>query len=270
MWFYRNIKETLKYVIFRSLAQIGKRLAPRDVPILTYHSVDGSRSSISVNPSTFRTQMFYLRGHGFTTIDLIEYINNLKSGIPFPEKSFVLTFDDGFYNIYRNAFPILNELGFTATIFLVTDLMGQKPSWDMRDEIRKSGVTNMPLMNWNDALEMQRYGFSFGSHGSRHRHLTELNEAELYQDIEDSKCAIENALASPCKLFCYPYGEFNSTLQRILRDLGFEGAVTTLFGRNRIGSDFYSLRRIGSAFFTNAGVFEACIYGVYGWHRCGK
>lgn len=190
--------------------------------------------------------------------------------MPFPEKAFVLTFDDGFKNVYQIAFPILNELNFTATIFLVTDCMGQAISWEVGEKVKKAGATHLSLMVWDEVMEMHRHGFSFGSHGSRHLRLTQLDAALIRGDLEKSKCAIEDILGDPCLLFCYPYGNFDDTVQRIVRETGFEGAVTSEFGINRTGADSYALRRIGSAHFTNAGVFKACIYGTYGWQLAPK
>lgn len=262
----RTIKEPFKYLVFSLLAQFGRWLSVSGVPILTYHSLDESQSPISMAPSSFRKQMRYLKDHGFTTITLSDFVESLKSEGLFPEKPFVLTFDDGFKNVYEIAFPILYDLDFTATVFLVTDYMDQTSSWEAGEKIKKVGVDRLPLLSWDEVEEMHRHGFAFASHGSRHLHLTQLDPAQMCKDIEMSKRIIEDKLEAPCRLFCYPYGDFDESVRRIVQKTGFEGAVTTRFGRNSKNTDPYALRRIGSAYFTSAPVFRACIYGTYGWH----
>jgi peptidoglycan/xylan/chitin deacetylase (PgdA/CDA1 family) len=260
------VKESLKYLAFSFLTPVGKLLVSPSVPILTYHSLDESHSPISVTPSAFGKQMLYLKAQGFRTITLSDFLHRLRSGHPFPENSFVLTFDDGFKNVYEKAFPILSELGFTATVFLVTDLMNQTISWEITERIRNCGVHRFQLLSWRQVEEMHRHGFSFGSHSSRHRPLTRLNSNSNRKDIERSKRSIEDKLGVPCRLFCYPYGQVNESLKLTVQQAGFEGAVTTKFGRNKAGADPYTLRRIGSAHFTNSAVFKAAIYGTYGWN----
>ncbi len=233
---------------------------------MTYHSLDESRSTISMAPSAFRKQMHYLKDHGFKTITLLDFIERLKSGKPCPEKAFVLTFDDGFKNLYEIAFPILNELEFTATIFLPTDYMGLAPFWKLGEKDRRAGVHRLLVLSWNEIEEMHRHGFAFGSHGARHMRLTGLDPALIRREVEKSKRTIEEKLGVPCQLLSYPYGDFDESVKGITQENGFEGAVTTEFGRNDRNPDPYALRRIGSAHFTSAGTFKACIYGTYGWH----
>lgn len=262
----RTIKEPLKYLVFLSFAQIGRWISVSGVPILTYHSLDDSGSPISTAPSAFRRQMHYLKDHGFTTIKLSHFIETLKSRRSFPEKAFVLTFDDGFENLYQIGFDILSEMNFTATVFLVTDYMGQKSAWGVAQKIKKVGAHPLPLLSWEEAEEMHRHGFIFGSQGSKHLHLTQIDSKRIIEDVEKSKWIIEDKLGDLCRLFCYPYGEFNEFVRGIINDIGFAGAVTTEFGRNFHDADSYALRRIGSAHFTNQQVFKASIYGTYGWH----
>jgi len=264
--FPRTTKELFKYLVFSGSAVLGQWIGEKSVPILTYHSLDESGSTISVIPSAFREQMHYLKSHGFETITLLDFVERLKTGKLFPEKSFILTFDDGFRNLYEIAFPILGEFDFTATIFIATKYTGQAPLWELGERDRKAGIHHLPLLSWEEIEEMHRHGFTFGSHGARHIHLTQVDRGIVCEDIERSKWTIEDKLGSACRLFCYPYGECSVSVREIVKDRGFQGAVTTEFGRNKRSADPYALRRIGSAHFTNPGVFKACIYGTYGWH----
>ena len=264
--FSRTTKELFKYLLFSGTAALGRWIAGEGAPILTYHSLDESRSTISMVPSRFRRQMHYLKHHGFTTMTLLDFVESLETGEPFPKNVFILTFDDGFKNVYQIAFPILSEMDFTATIFLATDYIGKTAAWELGERDRQTGGYHLPLLSWAEIGELHRHRFEFGSHGARHIHLTQLDSGIVCEDIEKSKWTIEDKLGSACQLFCYPYGECNASVRKIVKDRGFQGAVTTEFGRNKRSADPYALRRIGSAHFTNSGVFKACIYGTYGWH----
>lgn len=264
--FPRTTKELFKYLFFSGSAALGQWIGKRSVPIITYHSLDESRSTISMAPSSFRRQMHYLKHHGFTTIALLDFLDSLRTKEPLPQKAFILTFDDGFKSVYQIAFPILSEIDFTATIFLVTDYIGKTAAWELGKRDRQAGGHHLPLLSWAEIEELHRHRFECGSHGARHIHLTQVDSRIVCQDIEKSKWTIEDKLGSACELFCYPYGECNASVRQIVKDRDFQGAVTTKFGRNRSSADPYTLRRIGSAHFTNSGVFKACIYGTYGWH----
>lgn len=261
-----TIKEPLKCLLFSVITLSGRWFTSAGVPILTYHSLDKIGATTSMAPSAFRRQMDYLKRHGFTTITLSDFVERLKTDKPFGEKTFALTFDDGFKSVYQIAFPILSELNFTATIFLTTSHMGQAALWELGEKDKKAGVYRLPLLSWDEVEEMHRHGFAFESHGSRHMRLTRLHPALVRKDVEKSKRTIEDKLGAPCRLFCYPYGDFDESVRQIVQKAGFEGAVTALFGRNSKNTDLYALRRIGSAHFTSAPVFRACIYGTYGWH----
>ncbi len=89
------------------------------IPILTYHSIDDSGSVISTPPHKFRDQMQILQDRRFNIISLNNLVHFMRNKQPLPSKTAVITFDDGFKNFYLNAYPILQEFGFTATVFLV-------------------------------------------------------------------------------------------------------------------------------------------------------
>jgi peptidoglycan/xylan/chitin deacetylase (PgdA/CDA1 family) len=214
--------------------------------------------------------MAYLKQAGFTSILLSDLVQSLQSGVGMPKRSFVLTIDDGFRNVYEVAFPCLRELGFVATIFPVTGYLGRVCGWDIGERNRRAGVHSLELMTWGQVLELSRHGFEFGSHGVEHLRLTDVAAAAVRVDLRKSKEELEERLGQPCRLFCYPYGAFDDTTKEIVRETGFSAAVSLRFGRNDASTDRYSLRRIGSARFTNMQVFKSCVYGTYGFHRRGR
>jgi peptidoglycan/xylan/chitin deacetylase (PgdA/CDA1 family) len=252
------IVKQAKRALWSGLGTLGKVLRLGGVPILTYHSIDGSGSLISVSPAAFGAQMEYLRQHGFRTLSLRDYVARLPLGTLPPRQAFVLTFDDGFRNVHETALPILRGLGFTATVFVPTDHVGKSASWVMRP-----GLPQLPLMSWDELAELQAAGFDIQSHGCSHPFLTSLTAAEAAREMVESKKTIERMLRNTTDLFCFPYGDRNAAVAEALRGSGYRAAVSLEFGLNSTGDDLFSLRRVGSAHFTSPAKFEACVWGMY-------
>lgn len=101
--------------------------------ILCYHSIDRTGSLVSVNPSVFKMQMEYLKEKRYECISLQEAFDRLRAKEPLNERTIVVTFDDGFKNIYSEVFPLFKELGFKATVFLIPGNMGKTADWVNRD-----------------------------------------------------------------------------------------------------------------------------------------
>ena len=99
------------------------------VPILTYHSIDDSGSIVSVEPSVFREQMERLCDAGYVSITLGEYVEKRLQKQEIGDKTLILTFDDGYENFLTDAYPVLADCSFTATVFLVTDRCGGYNDW---------------------------------------------------------------------------------------------------------------------------------------------
>jgi hypothetical protein len=126
----------------------------RSVPILTFHSLDDLGSVISFSPALFQRGLSRLREHGYRTIDLMEAVDILSRGTMLspPDRCFVITFDDGYGNNYREAFAVLQQLGMSATVFLTvgagsTASAAKLPSLNGRD-----------MLSWSEIREMHHSG----------------------------------------------------------------------------------------------------------------
>ncbi|MFG0333777.1 MAG: polysaccharide deacetylase family protein [Maioricimonas sp. JB049] len=259
------MREAMKTLVYGSLAVTGRCLPRSAPPILTYHSIDDTGAPISRTLEEFRREMTYLHDHGFRTWTLGQFVDRLGSDNWNAERRFVITFDDGFENVWSRAFPILRELDFTATIFLVTDFVDRESGWSVNEKVASYGLDRAPLLAWSHARQMQEAGFEFGSHTTNHPRLTELSVTELQDNLSRSRKTIEDNLGTACRTFCYPFGVYNPTVRDAVRQAGYEAATTLRFGRNTSIDDVYELRRIGSARFRNWQFFRACVHG--GWGR---
>jgi peptidoglycan/xylan/chitin deacetylase (PgdA/CDA1 family) len=229
--------------------RIGRNGDP--LPLLTYHSIDDHGSIVSTRPAAFRQQMQFLSAQSFRSIRLSELVELLHMKLPLPPKHVCLTFDDGYQNVYSDAFPVLQEHGFTATVFLVTRYCGRYNDWPGN----LKSLKRAPLLSWNQLKEMTRFGIECGSHTLTHPDLTRIPLRHAEEEIIQSKREIEDKTGEPVTLFAYPYGSYNSHIKTTVRG-HFSGACSTRLGNVRNGTDPYTIRRIDSWFVSNARRFS--------------
>jgi len=200
-----------------------------DIPVLNYHKVDAKYSSaLSLSPQEFDEQMSYLYENGYHTITPDQFMAYLKYGRDLPEKPVLVTFDDGYFDNYTQAYFIMKKYGFTGTIFLVTSKIGQ----DAR------------FMSWDQVREMQHNGFVFGSHTVNHQPLTNLSPEEAIAELEESSQVMEQQLGSKPRYFAYPSGAYNQQVEQLVRQTGYRAAFTVRYGQAGLESDPFAIERI--------------------------
>lgn len=218
---------------------------PGSIAILTYHSLDDSGSVLSIPPLVFAEQMHILSELDVRVVSLDEAGDALRDRWP-SERLAVITFDDGFRNIYEYGFPILQRYGFPATVFLVTDYCGKVNAWPSQPV----SVEHRPLLRWEEVREMSAAGIAFGSHTCTHPDLRTVTPQGLEEELVASKKILEDTLGRSVELFAYPYGTYNETVKRLAQThfalacatmLDFAGAESDLFALERL--DMYYLRR---------------------------
>jgi peptidoglycan/xylan/chitin deacetylase (PgdA/CDA1 family) len=216
------------------------------IPILTYHSIDNSGSVLSTTPHKFRDQMQILQDRRFSIISLNNLINLIRNRQPLPSRTAVITFDDGFKNFYLKAYPILQEFGFSATIFLVPGYIGKTSKWNTT----LRGMPVLDLLEWGQINEMANKGIDFGAHSMTHEALAKLSLEEAHQEIIKSKSAIEEHINHDVTIFCYPYGITNKEIKEVVQT-EFLGACGTNMDFVSMYSDIYELPRIDMFYFSN-------------------
>jgi peptidoglycan/xylan/chitin deacetylase (PgdA/CDA1 family) len=201
-----------------SFKEMNERFGPCIyLPTLMYHHIAdadvakaGGFSLLNVNVTFFKEQLNYLRVKGYTTITPNEVINFFDQGISPPSKSVLLTFDDGYIDFYVNAYPLLKERGFKATVFLPTGL-----------------VQNKGYLSWDQIAEMANSGLIyFANHTWSHKSVL------MAQDIVSKEIATADAQLAEhglnnLKVFAYPYGDPSDYGVSDLNLLGYKLAFTT-------------------------------------------
>lgn len=145
-----------------------------------------------------------------------------------------VTFDDGFDNVAEHAVPELVKRQIPSTIFVMSDLLGQTPSW--------SGFSGR-FMSLEELQALPSDLVSLGSHTKTHPFLPRLTKEEATSEIRDSRIKLQKMLGQDIKSFSFPYGGFNNQLVEICRNAGYQRTFTTLPQSARLGpNDFVSGR----------------------------
>ena len=213
------------------------------IPILMYHQTDvppprgTPLRGLVVSPQAFYRQMLLLKWMGYTGLSmraLEPYLRGEQQG-----KVVGITLDDGYQNNLHHALPALKKVGFSATCYAVSSMIGGQNSWDLG-----IGVAQKPLMTKDNWLEWLAAGMDVGSHTKTHADLTKLTPDVAREEIRGSKLELESSLGYEVRHFCYPYGRFNESHVEQVRDAGYSSATTTQRGRVHLGADKLKLRRV--------------------------
>lgn len=238
------------------------------IPILMYHSVADEDESalqpyywIATTPAQFLQQMTLLHERGYRTASLASAVGLLQDGRGTVERTVVITFDDGYRNFCRHAFPVLERFGFTATMFLPTASIGDRPEVFNRRE----------CMTWGDVRELRQRGISFGSHTVTHPQLHGLDPDRIREEVLRSRQTIEDKTGCAVDSFAYPYAfpqtdaAFKAMLRAILEESGYRYGVCTQIGRAGAASDPLFLERLPVNSADDPKLLQAKLAGAYDW-----
>lgn len=216
----------------------------RAIPILMYHQIDipaprgTSFRSLTVHPKSFKRQMYWMCKLGYRGLsmrDLMPYLKGELSG-----KVFGITFDDGFRNVFQHALPVLTQLGFTSTNYLVANQFDGGNVWDAQNNVPFS-----PLMSQTEAREWTQAGQEVGSHTLDHVHLLDLSFEQARHQIAHSRHMLSDVVNAEVTAFCYPYGQFSPEHTELVIEAGYRSATTTQRGLAGTKDSPFLLPRVG-------------------------
>jgi peptidoglycan/xylan/chitin deacetylase (PgdA/CDA1 family)/glycosyltransferase involved in cell wall biosynthesis len=236
------------YAYWRSVrpavpAEEWRRLTSGTV-ILMYHAFaqPGEPATHYTLPvARFARQLAWLKLWGYHLIGLEEYVSYRQQNRLPPPRSVVITIDDGYADSYTQALPILRRYHVPATIFLVSQFIGQTNEWDRN---RNSELIGRPLLTREQILEMHAAGLSFGVHTRTHRALTGLPAGEQQAEVVGAREELEQMLGFPLTVFSYPYGAADDATRAMVRQAGYAGAVGVLSRKNYASSPLVELYRV--------------------------
>jgi len=198
--------------------EFGTRL-----PVLLYHHVGPQRSGtvagLTVSPERFERQVRWLAHRGYKGIHPSDWLRWRREGKGLPDKPILLTFDDGYADLAKYAFPVLQRYGFGGAVYIVTGQLGGTNAWD---EAR--GSATLPLLNAEQIRYWATRGIEFGAHSRTHADLTVLSDQALKEEVLGSRGDLQKLLGSRVVSFAYPYGFYNQAVRDCVRggfDLAF-------------------------------------------------
>ncbi len=200
------------------------------VSILGYHDVGENlpETAMRIRTSKFRKQMEAIRQLGIKVISMEEFLGWKKNGTSIPEKSILITFDDGWKSTYTDAFPILREFGFPYTVFLYKNYVdggGRALTTAMIQEMKAAG------------------GLTIGSHSVSHPYpLTVKNfrkkganafDAYLRKEMGESKYFLESKFQMKVATYAYPGGFHTEEMLKLGSEFGYDSMFTVIPGKIR-------------------------------------
>lgn len=204
------------------------------VPILVYHSVfphhpgqTREQRILDVEPSVFAEQMQFLVHSGYHVVSFAELVDALEGRATLPHRAAVVTFDDGWANQYRYAFPVLRKLGLTATFFVFTSVIGHDPR----------------NMTWDELRRLRAAGMTIGSHTRTHPMLPDDHRG-LRFEVDSSRADIARHLGAPPEFFAYPFGAWDASSVAEVRHAGYRAARLYRGGAWNDGSRVFDMRAI--------------------------
>ena len=202
---------------------------------LTFHDVvDESNESSSKGDAFYRVTvdeleqlLSQLRRLGYQTISSREFRAWQQGVGKLPERSVVLTFDDGYVSHFELVVPLLLRYKFSGIFFVPVELVG-RPGY----------------MNWEQLRKLVFLGMEVGSHGMAHQALTSLSPKQLDNELATSKRILEQRLGLPVRAIAAPGGFWNHAVAEAVKHAGYEAAWVSTVGTNGKETNSLALRRV--------------------------
>jgi peptidoglycan/xylan/chitin deacetylase (PgdA/CDA1 family) len=188
------------------------------VPILEYHRVAARAvglPGLTVAPADFAAEMEWLHRAGYHALRQAQLYDALRFGAPLPPRPVLITFDDGYRDVLWNAVPVLRRLHMPATVYVITD---------------RPGGQDTSFLDWPELRRLERLGFDVGSHTVHHVDLTAVPPTAAYEELLQSRLALERHLRRRVPWLSYPLGRVDPAVARLARAAGYELAVTEVPG----------------------------------------
>ena len=180
-----------------------------------------------ITVSELETILARLRKLGYQTISSRAFRAWQQGKGALPERTVVLTFDDGHASHFELVAPLLVRYRFSGTFFVTTGYVG-KPSY----------------VTWEQLRKLIFLGMEIGSHGATHRPLTELSQDEVLEELRSSKEQLSKALGVPIQALAAPGGYWNHAVATASEQAGYSAVWVSEIGTNGLETNPLALRRV--------------------------
>ena len=218
------------------------------VAILSYHKIGpplpgGWETWYYISKQIFEQQLRLLTERGYEFLDLLRFYRGLDDPSSLPAKSALITFDDAYRNNLTAALPVMIRLGVPGVVFVPTNYIGGMNVWDSGGQ-----EPDEEICNWNDLLNLERYGVAVESHSVSHPSFSTLTPEQHEMELRRSKETLEAKLGRPVEFFAYPYGDAGNDFafsEMMLKKVGYRAAC--LYGGGVVtlpSADRFRLERL--------------------------
>lgn len=207
--------------------QSGKTLSETGLPVLMYHffydkSKETDKDGNWIEISNFEEQMKYLAENDFYFPTWEQVENYIDGKQELPEKSVVITVDDGDPSFFELAVPIIQKYKIPTTSFVITYWYGNRAN------------------DKQDYVSYQSHSYDMHKAGSNGKGVMLSWD---YDKIKDDILLSRDVLGG-ANIFCYPFGQYNDLDIKVLKENGYRLAFTTKGGKVKKGSSKYELPRV--------------------------
>ncbi|MBR2177050.1 MAG: polysaccharide deacetylase family protein [Clostridia bacterium] len=226
------------------------------IPIIMYHGFSESttrRNQYMISPDCLEEDLKYLKEHGYTTIFLSELTEHFKSGLELPEKPIILTFDDGYYDNYVYAWPLLEKYECKAVISPIgkaadeaeneeyRSVLWSQCTWEELKEMSDSGFVELQ----NHTYDLHKLNKGWQGAAAKTGESDDDYKQRLSEDLLKSNAQIQEVTGNVPDAVVYPFGAKSDTTEDIVRSLGFSAALDCEEKINYIDSpdDLFQLHR---------------------------
>jgi peptidoglycan/xylan/chitin deacetylase (PgdA/CDA1 family) len=175
------------------------------VVLLYHHFSTNTPKSTSISPALFEQHLQYLQDNDFKVLPLETMLNALKQD-NLPDKCVVLTADDAYKSIAKNAYPLLKKYQMPLSVFVSTDAVDKKYK---------------AMMSWQTMRDIQGDIMQFYNHTKSHTHLLGLTEKQIGEEISHAQSRLNQVLNNPKKILAYAYGESNLDILKQTKKMGY-------------------------------------------------
>jgi peptidoglycan/xylan/chitin deacetylase (PgdA/CDA1 family) len=184
----------------------------------------------------FEEQIIYLCNQGYQTVSMEDLIASRERRQSLPQKPLLIILDHGYWSNYFHICPIIKKFGLSATMFVT-------PNPKSEAFAQLEGI-DLPITN-RQIREISGENIAIGSHGMTSNSLANPSEKNLYEELKESKAALESILGQKVDCLAVPQGIFlDRQTQSIIQQVGYKIAIGNRVGTNNIRSNFLNLRKL--------------------------
>lgn len=238
------------------------------IPAIMYHKITNNPAEVTdyvITKDMLIADFNEIRARGYTPIFVSEYYDlvntyNMSGKDKYSKineffennrKPIIITFDDGYEGIYKDALPIMKQYGFKVNFYICGQLIEDKNpeycSWEQLKELNDSGLAEIG-------------NHTYGLHKHNKEALRELYNYDLYgaiQDINYNRSLIREKIGVDSTTFSFPYGLYNDYVVNTLKAQGYTAFISTDYRVNSLADKQIALGRFNRpASFTTRDFFN--------------